>query len=190
MKKMEAKTVGNVMVTMTKDSNNTVAQAIRSVIIPEECGEEKAETPAEVVPAEQQPTPAEQQPAEIAPAEKKTKSKKEKKQSAEALKAEIEKKTQELQQCLAELEKKKKLSLHRDQFIHALDSLGEAEAKLKQEDDFNSALFKMKFTDASSYNSSEIFSVSNRFILLGFITYMREKITKKISEIETELING
>lgn len=189
MKKMEAKTVGNVMVAMTKDSNNTVAQAIRSAIIPEERAEEKAENPANAAPAEQQPTPAEQS-VEIAPAEKKTKSKKEKKQSAEALKAEIERKTQELQQCLAELEKKKKLSLHRDQFIQALDSLGEAETKLKQEDDFNSALFKMKFTDASSYNSSEIFSVSNRFILLGFITYMREKITKKISEIETELING
>lgn len=190
MKKNDVKTVGNVLVAMTNDKKNTVAQAIRSAILPEESKEDNnVSGDAENIQQEEQTT-EDVAADKVTDNSKKTKAKKDKKQTAETLKAEIEKKTQELQQCLAELEKKKKLSMHRDQFIQALDSLQESETKLKQEDDFNSSFFKMKFTDASNYNSSEIFSVSNRFILLGFISYMRDKITKKISEIENELING
>lgn len=169
MKKNETKKVSEVLSEMVAENESSVMEAVKEIVAPES-GQ------VEVVVEENLP-------------QEKSK-KKSKKQSAESLQAEIERKTLELQECLAELERKKMLSSHRTQFLKALDSLEEAEKKINAEDDFNSSLFKLKFTDASTYNASDIFMISNRFILLEFISFMRQRIGNKISELETQLING
>ena len=89
----------------------------------------------------------ESEPKKEAPkAEPKGKKKPAKKQTAEELQAEIERKTAELQKCLADLERKKKLSSDRSAFMSALDDLDAAEAKLGEEDGFNSPNYKLKFS--------------------------------------------
>lgn len=177
MKRNEVKKVSEVLSEMVNSNVNPVMEAVKEVVDnPNENAEQHSESETmDSAPIE-------------APAEKPKK--KSKKQTAESLQAEIERKTAELQACLAELEHKKMLSSHRTQFIKALDSLEEAERKINEEDDFNSTLFKLKFCDASSYNATEIFTISNRFILSEFISFMRGRIGKKISELEKQLING
>ena len=177
MKRNEVKKVSEVLSEMVNSNVNPVMEAVKEVVDnPNENAEQHSENETlDSAPIE-------------APAEKPKK--KSKKQTAESLQAEIERKTAELQACLAELEHKKMLSSHRTQFIKALDSLEEAERKINEEDDFNSTLFKLKFCDASSYNATEIFTISNRFILAEFISFMRGRIGKKISELEKQLING
>lgn len=179
MKKNEIKKVSEVLSEMANNNENQVMSAVKDVV-----NEQNGNT--ESVQADET-TNAESVTSEEVPNKPKKKSKK---QTAESLQAEIERKTAELQACLAELERKKMLSAHRTQFLNALDSLQMAENRINEEDDFNSNLFKLKFTDASSYNGTEIFTVSNRFILLEFITFMRGRIGKKISELEMQLING
>ena len=107
---------------------------------------------------------------------------------ANELQKEIERKTAELHKCLAELERKKQLSNNRTAFMHALDKLKEAADRLKTETGFESALYKLKFGDATSYGNNDIFSISNSFILSEFIAFIREKIQLKIAEIEKQLI--
>lgn len=177
MKRNEVKKVSEVFSEMVNSNVNPVMEAVKEVVNnPNENAEKHSESET-----------MDSAPIEV-PAEKPKK--KSKKQTAESLQAEIERKTAELQACLAELEHKKMLSSHRTQFIKALDSLEEAERKINEEDDFNSTLFKLKFCDASSYNATEIFTISNRFILSEFISFMRGRIGKKISELEKQLING
>lgn len=107
---------------------------------------------------------------------------------AEELKREIEQRTAELQKCLAELERKKKLSENRVQFIDVMDKLGKAEDELSQEEGFNTGMYKLKFCQGSSYRDDDAFSISNRLIIVEFIHFIRGKITDKVREIEAQLI--
>ena len=161
MKTNEAKKVSKVMAEMAAQSVNPVMVAVAPIV---------------------------NKPTEEAPkAEAKGKKKPTKKQTAEELQAEIERKTAELQKCLADLERKKKLSNDRSAFMSALDDLDAAEAKLGEEDGFNSPNYKLKFS--GGYGSGEIFALSNRFVLVEFIGFMRGRIKTKISEIEMQLIS-
>lgn len=116
--------------------------------------------------------------------------KKNEKQNAEELEKEITRKSEELQKCLAELERKKKLSNNRRAFMDAMDNLNAAAEKLDENPDFETKLYRLYFRDASAYNGNEIFTISNHFILREFVTFMCEKIKVRISEIEQELIAG
>ena len=99
----------------------------------------------------------------------------------------IERKTKELQKCLADLTRKKSLSDNRTKFIEAIDNLNEAKKNLQEQTDFETNVYRLTFK-AGSYNSDEIFKISNRFILLQFVDFITEKINQKISEIELDLI--
>lgn len=119
----------------------------------------------------------------------KEKTEKGKKADAETLQKEIDRKTKELAKCLAELERKKKLSNNRTAFMNALDQLADAEQKLQDTPEFESVLYKLRFTNANSYSSgNDIFCISNTFILSEFVIYMQKRIKEKISEIEAQLI--
>ena len=178
MKTNEAKKVSKVMAEMSAQSVNPVMVAVAPIV----------NKPTEEAPkAEEMAVSADAEKVEEAPkAEAKGKKKPTKKQTAEELQAEIERKTAELQKCLADLERKKKLSSDRSAFMSALDDLDAAEAKLGEEDGFNSPNYKLKFS--GGYGSGEIFALSNRFVLVEFIGFMRGRIKSKISEIEALLI--
>ena len=179
MKTNEAKKVSKVMAEMSAQSVNPVMVAVAPIV----------NKPTEEAPkAEEMAVSADAEKVEEAPkAEAKGKKKPTKKQTAEELQAEIERKTAELQKCLADLERKKKLSSDRSAFMSALDDLDAAEAKLGEEDGFNSPNYKLKFS--GGYGSGEIFALSNRFVLVEFIGFMRGRIKTKISEIEMQLIS-
>ena len=113
---------------------------------------------------------------------------KQKMKEADELKKEIGQRTAELQKCLSELERKKKLSENRVQFIDVMDKLEKAEDELSQEEDFNTVLYKLKFCQGNSYRDDDTFSISNRLIIVEFIHFIRGKITEKIQEIEAQLI--
>ena len=178
MKTNEAKKVSKVMAEMSAQSVNPVMVAVAPIV----------NKPTEEAPkAEEMAVSADAEKVEEAPkAEAKGKKKSTKKQTAEELQAEIERKTAELQKCLADLERKKKLSNDRSAFMSALDDLDAAETKLGEEDGFNSPNYKLKFS--GGYGSGEIFALSNRFVLVEFIGFMRGRIKSKISEIEALLI--
>ena len=167
------------MAEMAAQSVNPVMVAVAPIV----------NKPTEEAPkAEEMAVAADAEKVEEAPkAEAKGKKKPTKKQTAEELQAEIERKTAELQKCLADLERKKKLSNDRSAFMSALDDLDAAEAKLGEEDGFNSPNYKLKFS--GGYGSGEIFALSNRFVLVEFIGFMRGRIKTKISEIEMQLIS-
>lgn len=178
MKTNEAKKVSKVMAEMAAQSVNPVMVAVAPIVT-----DQAEEAPK----AEEMAVAADVEKVEEAPkAEAKGKKKPTKKQTAEELQAEIERKTAELQKCLADLERKKKLSNDRSAFMSALDDLDAAETKLGEEDGFNSPNYKLKFS--GGYGSGEIFALSNRFVLLEFIGFMRGRIKNKISEIEMQLI--
>ena len=109
------------------------------------------------------------------------------KSNALDLQKDIERKTQELQKCLADLTRKKSLSDNRSKFIEAIDNLNEAKKNLEEQTDFETSVYRLTFK-AGSYNSDDIFKISNRFVLLQFVDFITEKIHQKISEIELELI--
>lgn len=111
-----------------------------------------------------------------------------KKSKADELQQEIDRKTEELQKCLAELERKKKLSQNRTSFIQALDKLEQATVKLSEEDTFETKSYRLRFENTTAYHGEDVFSISNNFILDEFIIFMKEKIQMKISEIEQQLI--
>lgn len=178
MKTNEAKKVSKVMAEMAAQSVNPVMVAVAPIV-----NDQAEEAPK----AEEMAVAADVEKVEEAPkAEAKGKKKPTKKQTAEELQAEIERKTAELQKCLADLERKKKLSNDRSAFMSALDDLDAAETKLGEEDGFNSPNYKLKFS--GGYGSGEIFALSNRFVLVEFIGFMRGRIKTKISEIEMQLI--
>lgn len=99
----------------------------------------------------------------------------------------IERKTKELQKCLEDLTRKKSLSDNRTKFIEAIDNLNEAKKNLQEQTDFETNVYRLTFK-SGSYNSDEIFKISNRFILLQFVDFITEKINQKIAEIELDLI--
>ena len=112
----------------------------------------------------------------------KGKGKNSKKDEAAKLQEEINRKTKELEKCLADLERKKEISRNRTAFINAMDKLDEATDKLKQEDTFETAVYKLRFAEASGYGS-------NSFLLAEFIKFMQKKIQQKIEELEQLLIS-
>ena len=103
---------------------------------------------------------------------------------------EIERKQKELQNCLKELARKKQLSDNRAKFIETLDQLNEAE-KLLNPEDFETKRMKLQLNEISESGYSRdglSVSISNSRLILEFIAMLREKVSDKISEIETELI--
>ena len=103
---------------------------------------------------------------------------------------EIERKQKELQNCLKELARKKQLSDNRAKFIETLDQLNEAE-KLLNPEDFETKRIKLTLNEISESGYSRdglSVSISNSRLILEFISMLREKVSDKISEIETELI--
>ena len=108
---------------------------------------------------------------------------------AEELQKEMERKQKELAECLKVLEQKKDLSAKRTTFLNTLEQIDTAEDVLKEDSTFEVSSYRLIFAlGTSSYNNSEIFKISNRELLLNFVDFIREKINKKISEIEAELV--
>ena len=106
---------------------------------------------------------------------------------AEALQRQIEQHAAELQKCLAELERKKKLSANRATFLAVLDKLEEAEHNLVQDEEFDSATLKLKFVRADNFRDEEVLSVSNKALMLEFVRFIRAKIVDKVEDIELQL---
>ena len=119
--------------------------------------------------------PQQQQEKAEKPDTPKGKGKSPKKDEAAKLQEEINRKTKELEKCLAELERKKEISRNRTAFINAMDKLDEAAGKLKEDNSFGS--------------NSDIFTISNRYLLEEFIKFMKKKIQSKIEELEQLLIS-
>lgn len=103
---------------------------------------------------------------------------------------EIEAKQKELQKCLKELDRKKQLSDNRAKFIETLDRLEEAE-RLINPDDFETKRLKLSLHEISDSGYSRdgfSTSISNSSLILDFIAMLKEKVSQKIEEIETELV--
>lgn len=122
--------------------------------------------------------------------EKKGKTKSEAERQAEELQKEMERKQKELAECLKVLEAKKELSAKRSRFIDTLDQINTAEEVLNEDDTFEVSNYRLIFASsgAPSYREENIFKISNRELLLNFVDFIRDKINKKIAEIEAELI--
>lgn len=124
--------------------------------------------------------PQQQPEKEEKPDTPKSKGKSPRKDEAAKLQEEINRKTKELEKCLAELERKKEISRNRTAFINAMDKLDEAAGKLQEDNSFETTLYKLRFTDASGYGSnSDIFTISNRYLLEEFIKFMKKKYNRK-----------
>ncbi len=108
--------------------------------------------------------------------------------TAEDIQKEIKQRTEELQKCLQELQRKQKLSEHRTLFLTVLDQLEDSEKRVNEEEGFDSKTVKVKFIDFANYRDTEIFSIGNKSIILDFITFTREKIKARIQEIEKQLV--
>lgn len=108
--------------------------------------------------------------------------------NAKALQKEIDKKAKELEKCLKDLETKKKLANNRTKFIDVLDRLTEIKSELQPSDSFETENFTLIFSSKQNYSNRAEFSISNTVIILDFIDYIKEKINKKIEELEAELI--
>lgn len=160
-----------------KTIGEEVTQAVETM---KETGKAGKEAPKEQPVKGEKPTDA--------PA--KGKGKNSKKDEAAKLQEEINRKTKELEKCLADLERKKEISRQRTAFINAMDKLDEAADHLKEENSFETTLYKLRFMEASSYgNNSDIFTISNRFLLEEFAKFMQKKIQQKIEELEQLLIS-
>ena len=128
-------------------------------------------------------------PSATPPTTKKSKPKSEAQRKAEELQKEMERKQKELAECLKVLEQKKDLSAKRTTFLNTLEQIDTAEDVLKEDSTFEVSTYRLIFAlGSSSYNNSEIFKISNRELLLNFVDFIREKINKKIAEIEAELV--
>ncbi len=140
-----------------------------------------AVTGKEVAPSTTPPTPK---------SEKKSKPKSEAQRKAEELQKEMERKQKELAECLKVLEAKKELSAKRTKFIETLDQINTAEEVLNEDDTFEVTSYRLIFANSSapSYREENIFKISNRELLLHFVDFIRDKINKKIAEIEAELV--
>ena len=102
----------------------------------------------------------------------------------------MERKQAELAECLKVLEVKKELSAKRTKFIETLDQINTAEEVLNEDDTFEVTNYRLIFANsgAPSYREESIFKISNRELLLHFVDFIRDKINKKIAEIEAELV--
>ena len=121
---------------------------------------------------------------------KESKPKSEAQRKAEELQREMERKQAELAECLKVLEAKKELSAKRSTFIDTLDKINTAEEVLNEDDTFEVSNYRLFFANsgAPSYREEIIFKISNRELLLHFVDFIRDKINKKIAEIEAELV--
>ncbi len=121
---------------------------------------------------------------------KESKPKSEAQRKAEELQKEMERKQKELAECLKVLEAKKELSAKRSTFIDTLDKINTAEEVLNEDDTFEVTSYRLIFANSSapSYREENIFKISNRELLLHFVEFIRDKINKKIAEIEAELV--
>lgn len=165
---------------MEKEVKTIGEEVTKAVETMKETGKAGAEAPKEQPVKEEKPTDA--------PA--KGKGKNSKKDEAAKLQEEINRKTKELEKCLADLERKKEISRQRTAFINAMDKLDEAADHLREENSFETTLYKLRFMEASSYgNNSDIFTISNRFLLEEFAKFMQKKIQQKIEELEQLLIS-
>ena len=120
---------------MEKEVKIIGEEVTKAVETMKETGKAGAEAPKEQPVKEEKPTDA--------PA--KGKGKNSKKDEAAKLQEEINRKTKELEKCLADLERKKEISRNRTAFINAMDKLDEAADKLKQEDTFETAVYKLRY---------------------------------------------
>lgn len=138
----------------------------------------------EVVPSATPPAPKTEKKG------KESKPKSEAQRKAEELQAEMERKQKELAECLKVLEAKKELSAKRSTFIDTLDKINTAEEVLNEDDTFEVTSYRLIFANSSapSYREENIFKISNRELLLHFVEFIRDKINKKIAEIEAELV--
>ena len=138
----------------------------------------------EVAPSGTPPTPKSEKKG------KETKPKSEAQRKAEELQREMERKQAELAECLKVLEAKKELSAKRSTFIDTLDKINTAEEVLNEDDTFEVTNYRLIFANsgAPSYREENIFKISNRELLLHFVDFIRDKINKKIAEIEAELV--
>ena len=129
-------------------------------------------------------------PSATPPTTKKSKPKSEAQRKAEELQKEMERKQKELAECLKVLEAKKELSAKRSTFIDTLDKINTAEEVLNEDDTFEVTNYRLFFANsgAPSYREEIIFKISNRELLLHFVDFIRDKIDKKIAEIEAELV--
>ena len=121
---------------------------------------------------------------------KESKPKSEAQRKAEELQKEMERKQKELAECLKVLEAKKELSAKRSTFIDTLDKINTAEEVLNEDDTFEVSNYRLFFANsgAPSYREEIIFKISNRELLLNFVEFIRDKINRKIAEIEAELV--
>ena len=121
---------------------------------------------------------------------KESKPKSEAQRKAEELQKERARKHKELAECLKVLEAKKELSAKRSTFIDTLDKINTAEEVLNEDDTFEVSNYRLFFANsgAPSYREEIIFKISNRELLLHFVDFIRDKINKKIAEIEAELV--
>ena len=138
----------------------------------------------EVAPSGTPPTPKSEKKG------KEAKPKSEAQRKAEELQREMERKQAELAECLKVLETKKELSAKRSTFIVTLDKINTAEEVLNEDDTFEVTSYRLIFalSSAPSYREENIFKISNRELLLHFVEFIRDKINRKIAEIEAELV--
>lgn len=150
---------------------NTTAEAMPTAV-----------TGKEVAPSGTPPTPKSEK--------KGAKPKSEAQRKAEELQREMERKQAELAECLKVLEAKKELSAKRSTFIDTLDKINTAEEVLNEDDTFEVSNYRLIFASsgAPSFREENIFKISNRELLLHFVDFIRDKINKKIAEIEAELV--
>lgn len=90
----------------------------------------------------------------------------------------------------AELDRKKKLSDNRAKFIETLDQLEEAERLINPED-FETKRLKLSLHEVSDSGYSRdgfSVSISNSSLILDFIAMLKEKVSQKIEDLETELV--
>lgn len=121
---------------------------------------------------------------------KESKPKSEAQRKAEELQKEMERKQKELDDCLKVLEAKKELSAKRTKFLETIGQINTAEEVLNEDDTFEVTSYRLIFANSSapSYREENIFKISNRELLLHFVEFIRDKINKKIAEIEAELV--
>lgn len=121
---------------------------------------------------------------------KESRTKSEAQRKAEELQKEMERKQKELDDCLKVLEAKKELSAKRTKFLETIGQINTAEEVLNEDDTFEVSNYRLIFASsgAPSFREENIFKISNRELLLNFVQFIREKINKKIAEIEAELV--
>lgn len=104
------------------------------------------------------------------------------------LQKELERKQQELEKTLKELERKQELNKRRVIFINAVSKIEETKNELIEEkSNFESLDIALNVTKGN-YNREAIFNIKNPEILIEIFDFLKNKISKKVEEIEIELV--